>query len=191
MSILSLLGPEQMTATGMARALGVHPANLTRHLRVLNRTGLIRLVEKRDTGRNLEKYYRASALAFEVRVKSDRIQDRRATALAILRDNLSTAVATARGDMSGDAVGLLAQTRIDPKQVPRLERRLRALVKEFAALDSSDGKPYCLSLALYPGEASTSPPRTLREIVIDPPPTTRSRDERAGRPHGGRVPPAR
>lgn len=166
MRVLWLLAQEQMTATGIARELGVHPANLTRHLKLLERTGLIRLVERRDTGRNLEKYYRAAALAFEVRMRSDPIEDRRATVLSILRDNLSTAIPTAQAEASGQVVGLLEQARLDRRRIPRLQKRLEALTREFAALDATDGVPYCLSLALYPSESSGVAPTPTSEIVI-------------------------
>jgi DNA-binding transcriptional ArsR family regulator len=157
MSLLRLLADLPMTATGLARQLDVHPANLTRHLRLLERTGLIRIVERRDTGRNLEKYYRASALAYEVRLRTDRVGDRRATILGILRDNLSTAVATARHS-STEVVGLLEQARLDRSDVPRLAERLNAVVREFAALDAPDGVTYNMSLALYPAEAASTEP---------------------------------
>ena len=169
MSILALLGREPMTGTGLARALGVHPANLTRHLRLLERTGLIRLVEKRDTGRNLEKYYRAAALAFEVRMRSDRIEDRRATALAVLRDDLSAAIATARGPDSSDVVALLGQVRVDRRRAARFGKRLVALMREFEQLDAADGEPQRLALALYPGEGSIGDASPRRRVVIDPP----------------------
>ncbi len=154
MSLLRLLAHQALTTTGLARELGVHPANLTRHLRILEEAGLIRLVERRDTGRNLEKYYRATALAYEVRMRGDRIEDRRATVLGILRDNLSIAAAAAR-EGSTEVVGMLEQARIDSRELPRLIDRVQAVVREFADLDATGGVPYTLSLALYPAEAAT------------------------------------
>ncbi len=162
MSLLGLLARQPMTATGVARALGVHPANLTRHLRLLEQTGLIRIVERRDTGRNLEKYYRATALAFEVRLATDRIEDRRATVLGILRDNLSTAVVTT-STSSSEVVGLLEQVRLDRRDISRLRERFDALVHEFAELDAPDGDPYTLSVALYPAPAS-APEAPIGEV---------------------------
>jgi DNA-binding transcriptional ArsR family regulator len=163
MAILTILGRGRATASEVARELGVHPANLTRHFRLLEQTGLIRLVEKRDTGRNLAKYYRAAALAFEVRMHTDRIEDRRAAVLGVLRDNLSTAVATAKGERSGEVLGLLELSRLDRTSLTHLRTRLSALAKEFAALDSPDGVSYSLSLALYPNEVA--PPITPEPII--------------------------
>ena len=64
MVILDLLAKEKMTVTGIARQLDTHPANITHHIKQLEKAGLIVLVEKRETGKNLEKYYRASCLSF-------------------------------------------------------------------------------------------------------------------------------
>ncbi len=69
MAILDVLRDGAATATQIAARLGVHPANLTRHIRVLEEAGLVVLVEKRDTGRNLEKYY--AAIGWQLQVAPD------------------------------------------------------------------------------------------------------------------------
>ena len=51
MAILNALRDGAGTASQIAAKLGVHPANLTRHMRLLEEAGLIELVEKRDIGR--------------------------------------------------------------------------------------------------------------------------------------------
>jgi hypothetical protein len=140
---------------------------------VLEQAGLIELVEKRDTGRNLEKYYRSIARSFDVRLASEKIGDRRATALAILRDNLSTAIATASGEGSGGAVGLLGAARIDAARIPQLQERLVALIEEFGRIDDADGAPYCLSLALYPGEPAAGPAVPAVRVGLDDRGTTK------------------
>ncbi len=60
MTILAMLAQEKQSVSGIARKLNVHPANLTHHFKLLEKVGLIKLVEKRETGKNLEKFYRAS-----------------------------------------------------------------------------------------------------------------------------------
>ncbi len=150
MHILSLLVDVPATVTQVANRLDVHPANITRHFRLLERAGLIELVEKRDTGRNLEKYYRAKARSFEVRIASEQVEDARATALRVLRDDLSIAIGTVSG-ADEPAVGLLGTGRLDQARIPEFAERLSALVEEFSALDDADGTAYRLSAALYPG----------------------------------------
>jgi DNA-binding transcriptional ArsR family regulator len=151
MHILSLLVDVPATVTQVANRLDVHPANITRHFRLLERVGLIELVEKRDTGRNLEKYYRAVARSFEVRIAPEQVEDARATALRVLRDDLSIAIGTVSGAGDEPAVGLLGTARLDRARIPELVDRLSALVEEFSVLDDDDGTAYHLSAALYPG----------------------------------------
>ena len=55
--ILKQLAKGKSTVSGMAKKLGVHPANLTHHFKKLEKSGLIKLVEKKDIGKNIEKYY--------------------------------------------------------------------------------------------------------------------------------------
>src|SRR5215470_16254095 len=67
MKILNFLTRERLTVSQAAERLRVHPANITHHFRILKGAGLIRLVEKRDVGRVVEKYYEAVAVVFDVR----------------------------------------------------------------------------------------------------------------------------
>jgi predicted transcriptional regulator len=65
-SIISLLVSEPLTATQVAERLG-QPANkIHYHVRELERVGLVRLVERREKGGILEKYFRAVARNFVV-----------------------------------------------------------------------------------------------------------------------------
>ncbi len=61
MRILSQLGQEDLTATQVARRVGVSPTRAHYHVRELERVGLAHLVETREKGGVLEKYYRAVA----------------------------------------------------------------------------------------------------------------------------------
>jgi DNA-binding transcriptional ArsR family regulator len=64
--VLQLLGHAPMTVTEIGKQLGV-PANKTHyHVRELERVGLLRLVETREKGGVLEKYYRAVARDFTI-----------------------------------------------------------------------------------------------------------------------------
>ena len=50
MAILDALLHQFQTVSQIATQMNVHPANLTRQMRVLEQAGLIKLVEKRDNG---------------------------------------------------------------------------------------------------------------------------------------------
>ncbi len=66
MRIAALVVRQAMTVTDIARLLQEAPGKIHYHVRELERLGLIRLVETREKGGILEKYYRAVALNFVV-----------------------------------------------------------------------------------------------------------------------------
>jgi len=59
--IFDRLTRQPMTVTQLGEALGVAPAKAHYHVRELERVGLVKLVETREKGGILEKYYRAVA----------------------------------------------------------------------------------------------------------------------------------
>lgn len=163
MTILALLAQEKRSVSGVARQLGVHPANLTHHFKLLEKTGLIELVEKRETGKNLEKYYRARAYQFIVSA-SDQPADQKLLALSILRDNLNTALQTLTDPNDARAVlGILKSVRLHPDDVEVFGTKLMALADGFASRAAETGDVYSLNVSLYPTLAGSAP---AQEIVI-------------------------
>jgi DNA-binding transcriptional ArsR family regulator len=164
MTILALLAEEKQSVSGVARRLGVHPANLTHHFKLLEKTGLIQLVEKRDTGKNLEKYYRAVAYYFSV-VPGSAMAGKRALVLAILRDNLTAALQSLKNEpLEQEVLGLLKTVRVKPDDLLRFSEKLFILADEFTALDSESGTLcYSLNMSLYPTHAGDLP---AQEITI-------------------------
>jgi DNA-binding transcriptional ArsR family regulator len=163
MTILALLAQEKMSISGVARKLGVHPANLTHHFKLLEKTGLIGLVEKRETGKNLEKYYRARAYQYIVSA-SEQPSDQKLLALSILRDNLNTALQTLTNPNDERAVlGVLKNVRLHPDDVELFGKKLMALADEFASHAVETGDVYSLNVSMYPTLAGSTP---TQEIVI-------------------------
>jgi len=152
MAILNALRSGPATGSQIAAALGVHPANLTRHMRMLQKAGLISLVETRDTGRNLEKYYAAVATSFDVAPEAKSLTAPHKIALAFARSDISAAVADLTDAEARPVVALVAGARIPQERLARLEAALRAVVASFADADTAQGEPYHLALCLYPGE---------------------------------------
>jgi DNA-binding transcriptional ArsR family regulator len=150
MAILGALRGGPATGSQIAAALGVHPANLTRHLRVLEEAGLIALVEKRDTGRNLEKYYRAAASQFDV-APGARLDSPQGMALAFVRSDLSSALQELPARDPRPVLALLRAARLRPRDLARFRRAIEDLVEDFASADAEGGEPYHLNLSLYPG----------------------------------------
>lgn len=126
MRMLELLGREAMTLSQVAAAMGVHPANLSRHMRRLLGAGLARLHHTRDTGRNLEKYYRAVARAFQAPCGSAPGQ-KAASALGAVRASLEEA--ERRSDAR--ALALLASLWLSPEDHARLQADMEALVAAY------------------------------------------------------------
>ncbi|HSW59073.1 MAG TPA: helix-turn-helix domain-containing protein [Dehalococcoidales bacterium] len=153
--LLSMLSNGKRTISSIARENGVHPANLTHHFRLLEKAGLIRLVEKRDTGKNLEKYYRAVAYNFVINLdaeSSKTVINKKALGLEILRDNLSAAIRTVSKDDDDDVVAVLGVSRLTVQDAERLEKKVYEFIDEFRRCDSPLGKPFTLNLSAYPAE---------------------------------------
>ena len=162
-TILSLLAQEKASVSGIARQLGVHPANLTHHFKLLEQVGLIKLVEKRDTGKNMEKYYRAKAYTYTVEA-SNRPVDQKLLALSILRDNLTGALQTlTNGVDEREVLGILKSVRLQPDDVPRFGQKLLDLAEEFTNHAATTGTVYSLNISLYPTVADYAP---AREVIM-------------------------
>jgi DNA-binding transcriptional ArsR family regulator len=153
MNILEQLGREKQSVSGIARALGVHPANITHHFKLLEKAGLIRLVEKRDTGKNLEKFYRAVAHHFTVNLAGEPLTDKKTLALSILHDSLTAALQALKSRPDEAAVfGLLKNLRLAPEDIPKFQMRLMKLLEEYEKRRPKNGGTYTVNIGFYPGE---------------------------------------
>ncbi len=161
MTILALLAKAKESVSGIARELDVHPANLTHHFKLLEKTGLIVLVEKRETGRNLEKYYRATAYHFTVNAP-EQPGNRKALGLSILRDNLTAALQTL-DDPADERIVLavLSTVRLSSEDIERFAQKILALSAEFEAHAVEKGEFYSLNVSLYPTEAGDVPAQKI------------------------------
>jgi DNA-binding transcriptional ArsR family regulator len=148
MSLLVLLATQKRTVSSVAKQLGVHPANITHHFKLLEKVGLIRLVEKRDTGKNLEKYYRAIAQTFEVAPREDCASG--ALKLSILKNDLAATINTLSDDDSHKVIAQLATARISTDQFDRFCEKLQLLIAEFKQTDTLNGAAYTFNASLYP-----------------------------------------
>jgi DNA-binding transcriptional ArsR family regulator len=159
MKILNFLSAERLTVSQTAARLKVHPANITHHFRILRSAGLIRLAEKRDIGRTIEKYYEAAAQVFDVRPSPGEIKHVGRQVLTVLRDDLSGNIARLKSDDSDALVGFLFSAKIDATTYSKFAGRLQELITEFEAADQQDGDLYSLCLSLYPQRIDYGPMR--------------------------------
>ncbi len=166
MALLQLLGKGKRTISSVARELGVHPANITHHFKLLERVGLIRLVEKRDTGKNLEKYYRAAAYAFEIAPSDSRMANKKALGLSILKNDLSAAINTVQENDERKTIAFLATAKISPHMAGKFAAQLEKLVKDFKSHDSKAEEAYTINLSLYPSEVKHPDSLSKKEIQL-------------------------
>jgi DNA-binding transcriptional ArsR family regulator len=181
LKILNFLVRERLTVSQTAARLRVHPANITHHFRILRRAGLIRLVEERDIGRVVEKYYAAVAEVFDVRPQAGSVRHIGREVLSLLRNDLAGNAERLKPDDSDALVGFLVTARIDAKHFADFAGRLGALAKEFDVLTDEDGTAYALTLGLYPQRLDYGPighyqlKRSARSSKRPPSPARRAR----------------
>jgi DNA-binding transcriptional ArsR family regulator len=154
MLLLDLLAKEKRTVSGVAKELEVHPANITHHFKLLEKAGLIRLVEKRDIGKNLEKYYRAIAFHFIVRPGADAIANKSTLALSVLRDHLMIGIETSEKAGPKTVVALLEVAKLSPSDINMFIAQLNEVANKFKQCDQPSGVSYCINLSMYPNDTN-------------------------------------
>jgi DNA-binding transcriptional ArsR family regulator len=163
-AILNMLAAEKRTVSNVAKELGVHPANVTHHFKLLEKVGLIKLVERRDIGKNIEKYYRSTARNFVVSTSASTKISKQALELSILRNDLSTAISTVKRGGKHDVIAVIKIARILPRDITSLKKKIIKLIREFSRYDSEHGRAYTLNVSAYPNETDHA---TRAEIIID------------------------
>ncbi|KAB2848235.1 MAG: helix-turn-helix transcriptional regulator [Hyphomicrobiaceae bacterium] len=162
MAILEVLRKGPATGSEIAATIGVHPANLTRHLRILVDADLIRLIEKRDTGRNLEKWYAATATSFDVAPEADGLSAPHKIALAFARSEISAALARLPDTSPGTVKTLVVEARLSQSDIDHYAKALEELAGRFAAANGSGDTSIHLVLSLHPGDAKERRPLIIK-----------------------------
>lgn len=164
MSILSKLSENQKTVSQVAKEMDVPPANITHHFKLLEKVGLIDLVEKLDTGRNLEKYYLSSAKYFEVDMTEGQMDNPVSEVLSILKKDLACGVKSAIATGGKDsAVGYVMNSKISPERFSHFAQKLKELIYEFRDDDQAGEQSYTMNVSLYTGGMDYGP---LKKIQI-------------------------
>lgn len=113
----------------------LRPANLTRHLRTLLGAGLIALVERRDTGRTVEKYYAATAARFVVEPDVSDLDEPHTIALGFAHSQLGAALARLPGEATGPTATLTLAVRLTPTTAETFAQELVTLTERFTAAE--------------------------------------------------------
>jgi DNA-binding transcriptional ArsR family regulator len=139
--VLRILRERAATNQQIADELGEPHAKVLYHVRFLLEVGLVKLVEQRITGGNVEKYYRAVARVFELRPAQQDTE----TDIALIH----SLVDTLRDDLISSAVVHEAipmhihQSRawLTPERAAVFHERLIALVSEYFSDHAPTGDP--------------------------------------------------
>ncbi|MBI4416723.1 MAG: winged helix-turn-helix transcriptional regulator [Euryarchaeota archaeon] len=95
--ILSMLFAQEMSISGLAKALGLSPATVHHHVNVLLKAGLIRMTRRVVRGNVVEKYYEMPARGIDSSVVWDELKDPdkvayRLAILGMLKDVINDAM---------------------------------------------------------------------------------------------------
>jgi DNA-binding transcriptional ArsR family regulator len=130
--IIHILLERRATNQQVADALGEPPAKVFHHVRFLLNLGLIRLVDTRINGKNVEKFYRAVARSFIVRPDADLLPETQVAALGAGLDGLRRDVLESAAAWDDDPPRVLRrQAHLAPAQLEAFETRLRSLIQEY------------------------------------------------------------
>lgn len=159
--ILNMLIKKKRTVTSVAKELNVHPANLTHHFKLLEKAGLIKLVEKKDTGKNLEKYYRAVAINYIVSPNSTTGLNKNAIALSILNNDLTSTISNMPKNDKRIVAALLASVKLLPDDIKKLVNELKKIIAKYKKLNNKNGITYNINLSTYPNEINMNPNKNI------------------------------
>jgi DNA-binding transcriptional ArsR family regulator len=160
--ILRTLAEESLTVKQLADRMGLVPASVHYHVKVLERVGLVALVDTKEKSGLLEKYYRSVAREFQVDPSLGREPQAPGLALdALIRDMRSS---VSHLQQIGDTDPLinvqLVNVNLSREAAGRFAGRLHELAAEFKAAEEPGAhEAYALALAVYP-----SAPRPARSM---------------------------
>jgi DNA-binding transcriptional ArsR family regulator len=164
--IVEALMHEPATAKQVAAAIGEKPSRIYHHVELLERAGLLQLVETRRKRGTTERYLAPVAKAFVVDRElfapargaaaseaADLVQDAVVDLLLDSAEQLRRGIRDGIVPLQDPSRCELARIplRLSPTEVPLFMKKVRALLDEaIAAPDASDGTSYHMLVGLYP-----------------------------------------
>lgn len=125
--VLDILVDRAATNQQVAQALGEPQAKVLHHIRVLLNCGLIRLVDMRVSGGNVEKYYRAVARSFGLRPKAKMARG----VLGTMTESVRQEVAASLAQWPEQRGFEIRKARLSNERVREFQQRLLSLLSEF------------------------------------------------------------
>jgi DNA-binding transcriptional ArsR family regulator len=169
--ILSILCEREATNQQVAQALGEPHAKVLHHVRYLLDAGLIRLVDTRIKGGNVEKYYRAVARMFGIRAGRDLLPDVTVAEFeALSQEVAASAVLWPEPPDHPNWEGRTA--RLSPERLEEFHQKLLALIAEYWGGPHRGGDTPDVSTAI---EDPTAPVHSFAAVIYrDPTDQTKS-----------------
>lgn len=166
MRIVDILQEKPMTVTQLGETLGMAPAKVHYHVRELERVGLLRLVETREKGGILEKYYQP--IAHEISVAKDLLFSAPSDELLSttngwfeqIKEGFQRALRKmiAQKDTEPSATFAFSQLYLTHEELKQLGKQIEELLKPYAKRREVEGEREMLAtLIIYPQETSASP----------------------------------
>jgi predicted transcriptional regulator len=148
MRILEILTERQASVKELSELIHESPQTTHYHTKMLEKAGLIAIVEKREVRGALEKFYRAVDGRFVV----GDIAGRAAPEFGIgLVQNFVDMLRYSAETTDGEGISLnVLGIQTDPARAKEFQQRLADLVKEFQALDTPEGKHFALIAGVFP-----------------------------------------
>jgi DNA-binding transcriptional ArsR family regulator len=141
--IIGLLRDRAASASELADLLEMPKGTVGHHLKVLEKAQLIHVVRTRRVRAVTEKYYGRVARLFLLK-SDDEVELVHGVGATTLRVAASEIAQTTEVAMHA-----LLRLRLDPISARRFNRRLDRLVEDARAVETLDGEPWGLALALY------------------------------------------
>lgn len=147
--IVRTLRERPMTVTQVGEALGLAPARIHYHVRELERVGLVRLVETREKGGILEKYYRpvARSVVIPPSLLQSLSPDERFQAAAEFLEDISSGFMrafeqAAREQFQHDEELTLLRSHIwaTSEEMNEIQEQVRAIVKQYETPHGVEGE---------------------------------------------------
>jgi DNA-binding transcriptional ArsR family regulator len=147
MRILEILTERQASVKELAELIHESPQTTHYHTKLLERAGLIEIVEKREVRGALEKFYRAVADRFVV---GDIVGQAADVGVGLVQ-NFVDMLRYSAESTDGKGISLHVQgIQCDPERIPEFRERLQELVKEFQVMNAPEGKHFGLIAGVFP-----------------------------------------
>lgn len=148
MRILEILTERQASVKELSELIHESPQTTHYHTKMLERAGLIEIVEKREVRGALEKFYRAVADRFV----AGQIAGKAGSEFGVgLVQNLVDMLRYSAESTDGEGVSIhVLGIQCDPERVPEFRQRLSELVTEFQAMSGDEGGHFGLIAGVFP-----------------------------------------